>query len=247
MFKNIYILIFCVFSSPLFSNSFPKAKSLLSNLDMLYRMESSHAIIKMEITNPKWTYKRKLDLEIWSKGTKFTLIRVLSPKKDKGISTLKRFNEMWNFFPKINKQIKIPPSMMMVNWMGSDFTNDDLAKESSYLNDFIISSFKESSNYIVSIVPKKDTISLWNKIDISFDKKTGLPLEHDYYNEKNIKIRSLVFSDVHTFKTKKVPRRLTMHSFVEQGQSTTIYYEKLDFDIKLEDNFFSFQNLKKGK
>ena len=30
-------------------------------------------------------------------------------------------NEMWNYLPKTNKVMKVPPSMMMGSWMGSDF------------------------------------------------------------------------------------------------------------------------------
>jgi hypothetical protein len=32
--------------------------------------------------------------------------------------------------------MKIPPSMMMSSWMGSDFTNDDLVKEFTFLESY---------------------------------------------------------------------------------------------------------------
>ena len=101
--------------------------TIIKKVDELYRADSSYAEMEMTIVTPNW--ERTLKLEAWSEGMDKTFITILEPKKDKGITTLRVDNEMWNFFPKINKVMKVPPSMMMGSWMGSDFTNDDLVKD----------------------------------------------------------------------------------------------------------------------
>jgi hypothetical protein len=52
------------------------------------------------------------------------------------MGTLRVENEMWNYLPKINNVIKIPPSMMMSSYMGSDFTNNDLVREYTFTEDY---------------------------------------------------------------------------------------------------------------
>ena len=109
-------------------------KDIIRKIDELYRAQSSYSVLEMEIVTPNW--QRTIAMDAWTLGTKKTFIRITSPKKDAGVATLRIGNEMWNFLPKTNKIMKIPPSMMMSSWMGSDFTNDDLVKEFSLISDY---------------------------------------------------------------------------------------------------------------
>src|SRR6056300_1016740 len=104
-------------------------EGILDRVDRLYRSDTTFSSIEMNIKTPNW--ERTLKMDVWTRGLEYTFVVIESPPKDKGIATLKRKNSMWNYFPKINKVIKIPPSMMMSSWMGSDFTNDDLVKENT--------------------------------------------------------------------------------------------------------------------
>ena len=84
--------------------------TLLEKLDSLYRSESSKGVMSMTVVTAHYT--RTLKMEMVTRGQDDTLIRILSPRKEKGVSTLKRGNEMWNYLPKIKKVIRIPASMM---------------------------------------------------------------------------------------------------------------------------------------
>ena len=123
-------LLLCPFASA--QESTPNIETVIKHIDQLYRSETSHADMEMHIVTPHW--ERTLAMTIWSKGMSKTFIRITAPKKEQGVATLRIGNEMWNYLPKTNKVMKIPPSMMMGSWMGSDFTNDDLVRESSMLN-----------------------------------------------------------------------------------------------------------------
>ncbi|MDA0761433.1 MAG: outer membrane lipoprotein-sorting protein, partial [Proteobacteria bacterium] len=109
---------------------------IIDEMEQLYRGDSSNSRITMVVETPR--YKRTMQMAGQSMGKEFGFFRILSPKKDRGIATLKRDEEMWNYFPKINKVIKVPPSMMMGSWMGSDLTNDDLVKETQLIDAYDI-------------------------------------------------------------------------------------------------------------
>src|SRR5665647_1273952 len=136
MIKNTFLLIiFFFFSSIVVINAQTlTAKEIIQKADDKSRGLTSQGEMTMTIVRPTWT--RSMTMKSWGKGTSYAMILITSPAKDKGQVFLKIKTDMWNWVPSIEKMIKIPPSMMMQSWMGSDFTNDDLVKESSVVIDY---------------------------------------------------------------------------------------------------------------
>ncbi len=218
-----------------------EAAALLKKMDELFRSKTSVATMKMQIITPNW--QRTLEMQSWTQGMEDTFIRVLSPRKDRGVATLKKDREMWNFFPKINKVIKVPPSMMMGSWMGSDFTNDDLVREVSLVEEYHVAKAVEGENYRLILTPKKSTVTVWGRIEIVVNQQSLLPLEQNYFNEKDEKVRSMKFSDIRDFSGKKMPAIMTMVPLNKTGHKTVIEYVEAEFDIELGDNIFTLRNL----
>jgi hypothetical protein len=146
---------------------------------------------KMTIIRPDWS--REVTMKSWSKGIDYYLIIITAPARDKGQVFLKREIEMWNWMPSISRMIKIPPSMLMQSWMGSDFTNDDLLKESDEDEELI--NIQNSSN-IRKIggrtIPTKMTMIPVNKegnetilefINAQFDT----PISDNFFSQQNMK------------------------------------------------------------
>ncbi|RHW76510.1 outer membrane lipoprotein-sorting protein [Colwellia sp. RSH04] len=215
--------------------------ALLKKMDELFRSKTSIATMKMTITTPNW--QRTLEMQSWTQGMDDTFIRVLSPRKDRGVATLKKGKEMWNFFPKINKVIKVPPSMMMGSWMGSDFTNDDLVREVSLVEEYHVTKSESENTYQLTLLPKQSTVTVWGKIIIIVNKADLLPLEQNYFDEQGDKIRSMSFSDIRDFSGKKMPAIMTMIPHNKSGHKTIIEYVEAEFDSQLKDNIFTLRNL----
>ncbi len=233
------MLIFTVFSA----NAENDAAILLKKMDELFRSKSSVTTMKMQIVTPNW--QRTLAMQSWTRGMDDTFIRVLSPRKDRGVSTLKIDKEMWNYFPKINKVIKVPPSMMMGSWMGSDFTNDDLVREVSLVEEYHVSKTEEGDNYRLTLIPKKNTVTVWGKIEFVVNQQSLLPLSQSYFNEKGEKVRLMEFSDIKDFNGKKMPAIMTMMPLNKAGHKTVIEYVEAEFNIDLPANIFTLRNLQK--
>ena len=240
------LLLSTLFSLVLFLPSYScladeDAAALLKKMDELFRSQSSIATMKMQIITPNW--QRTLEMQSWTLGMDDTFIRVLSPKKDRGVATLQKDKEMWNFFPKINKVIKVPPSMMMGSWMGSDFTNDDLVREVSLVEEYQVSKKVEGDNFRLILIPKKNTVTVWGKIEIVVNQESLLPLEQSYFNEKGVKVRTMEFSDIRDFSGKKMPAIMTMVPLNKVGHKTVVEYVDAEFDIDLGGNIFTLRNL----
>ncbi len=221
-------------------------KALLKKVDRIYRSDTSHSTMTMKIKTPQ--FERSLTMESWTRGLDYTFMTILAPVKDKGISTLKRKSKMWNYFPKINKVIKIPPSMMLSSWMGSDFTNDDFVKESSYQDDYFAKLLKRTKVMVsIELTPKSDTSSLWGKVIIDIHAAKYYPIKQVFYDESGEKIRTLEFSHVKALGARMVPMKMTLTPHHKKDQYTEILYNKIDFDVPLKASVFTRRNLQKRR
>lgn len=220
-------------------------KEIVKKIDALYRSESSAGEMEMQIVTPHW--ERTLRLKVWTQGMDKTFIRILSPAKEKGVATLRLGNEMWNYLPNTNKVIKIPPSMMMSSWMGSDFTNDDLVSEFTLLEDFhfrlITPDDAQAALLYIESIPREDLPIVWGKIVTAVRRNDDMPVWEKYYDEKENLMRVLSFKDVKVFGHRTIPATMELIPQNKEGQKTVIRYLALEFDKKIDKEIFSLRNL----
>lgn len=227
----------------------PDIDAIIDEVDKLYRSSTSYSKIRMNIVTPNW--ERTLDMDFWTEGMDKTFILINSPKKDRGTTTLRIDKDMWNYFPKINKVMRVPPSMMMGSWMGSDFTNDDLVKESTFLDDYthelIDPPDAKPEYYYIALVPKPETVTVWAKVILIVNRDGYLPVKQVYYDEKGKEMRIMVFRDVKIIGGRKIPTVTEMTPLSKKGHKTTITYLDASFDKPLPKGIFTMKNLQKKR
>ena len=219
------------------------ARDIIDEMEQLYRGDASEARITMVVETPQ--YQRTLKMTGQSLGRELGFFRILAPKKDRGIATLKRHDEMWNYFPRINKVIKVPASMMMGAWMGSDFTNDDLVKETQLIDAYQLALEESPDEYTISLTPLEDTVTVWGRIDYVVAKQPLLPLSQTFYDDDGMKVRVLKFSEPREFGGRLMPSVLEMTPLNKQGHKTRVIYEEITFDPPdVTEQTFTMRNLK---
>lgn len=251
--KNWKILLcsltfFIFISISLMANDDPRAREIVNKVDELYRSTSSYGLFEMEIVTPHW--ERKLKIKSWSMGKNRTFMRILKPKKERGMATLKIDREMWNYLPKTNKVMKIPPSMMMGSWMGSDFTNDDLVKEYTYQEDYNFEIIKpegeDPENTYVKCIPKEGRPIIWGHVIIAVKEAENIPVFQKYYDEKGNLMREMYFKDIKKFGNRTIPSVMELIPTKKRGRKTVIRYIEAKFDQKIDKKIFTLRNLRKG-
>jgi len=219
---------------------------IVEQIDELYRSESSYSELEMEIVTPHW--ERTLKMKAWSKGMDKTFIRILAPAKEKGVATLRIGNEMWNYLPKTNKVIKVPPSMMMSSWMGSDFTNDDLVREFTWREDYNFKLIEpedaQEDLLYIQLIPKPDLPIVWGKVVLAARREDYIPVWEKCYDEKGKLMRVMNFKDIKTFDGKEIPAVMELIPQDEEGNKTVIRYNDIDFNVNLSEDIFSLRNLR---
>ncbi len=245
--KLLTILIFTLaFSSRINSQT---AEEIIEKAEDLLKGSSAKGTIEMNIITPD--YERTMKMESWWVGNEKALIVILSPRKEKGNKTLKIGNEMWSYLRNTETTIKIPPSMMLQSWNGSDFTNDDLVRESNLTRDYDQELLGEEeidgdTCWKILLDPKPDAPVVWGKLLYWVRKADYTPARVDYYDEKGKLMRYMLFSEIKQFGKRKTPSVWTMVNEVKPGHSTTFKILDMEFDTKISDRKFSFQELERG-
>jgi outer membrane lipoprotein-sorting protein len=224
------------------------ATDIIQQMDDKARGESSKAEITMTIIRPTW--ERSISMKSWSQGTEYSLILITAPARDEGTAFLKRENEIWNWVPNIGRTVKLPPSMMMQSWMGSDFTNDDLVQESSIVKDYshefgADSTIEGRDCYNIILTPKPEAPVVWGSISIWVTKDELIQLRTEFYDEEDYLINIMTGSDIKEFDGRILAGKLEMIPVEDPGNKTVLEYQSLEFDVDIKRNFFSVQNLKR--
>lgn len=209
--------------------------------------KSSKVKMTMQIIRPSW--ERSVSMKAWSKGQDYSLILITAPARDAGSAYLKRGNQIWNWQPSINRTIKMPPSMMSQSWMGSDFSNNDLVRESSIVVDYNHKILDDSTlsgrdSYKIEMIPKPEAPVVWDKVITFISKDEYLQLRAEFYDEDGELVRLMEGSDIKEMDGRMVPTRMEMIPMDEEGQKTVIIYDEMEFNIDISQRFFSIQNMK---
>jgi len=220
---------------------------VMNRIDDQYRGDASHGIMEMQVHTRHWT--RNMEMEAWSLGKDYSLVRILRPRKEKGTATLKAAGDLFTYLSKTDRTIKITSGMMGASWMGSHFTNDDLIRHTRLSEDYDIeldpgTLAPDREDYIFTLTPRPNAPVVWGKLEITVRKRDLQPLNQRYYDEDMKAVRLLEFSDHREVDGRMLPMKMTVKPLDGSGEFTRVTWKELDFDVKLDKGFFSLQKLR---
>jgi len=221
-------------------------RDIIQRMENNMRGDASYQEMTMQTVRPRYT--REVTLKAWSLGEDYSLIFITAPARDKGTAFLKRGNEMWNYVPNIDRTVKMPPSMMSQSWMGSDFSNDDLVRGVSTVDDYTHKMLPNEiidglDCYVIEMKPKPETPVVFDRVIYWISKKHFLPVKLENYDEIDDLVSTINFKEIKNMGGRNIPTVLEMIPEGKRGQRTVLITHKADFSVKLNQSFFSIQNL----
>jgi outer membrane lipoprotein-sorting protein len=223
------------------------ATEIVRKMDDKMRGKSSQAELTIKTVRPNWS--REMLVKSWMKEGHYAMILIQAPAKEKGIVYLKRKKEVWNWIPALERSIKLPPSMMTNSWMGTDFTNDDLVKESSAVDDYYHKIIKDTlidkrDCYLIEFLPKPNTAVVWGKILVAVDKKDFIEMYSEFYDEEGKLINVMIAHDIRMMDGRLIPTHMEMIPVDKKGQKTELFYRTILFNRNIEESFFTQERMK---
>jgi outer membrane lipoprotein-sorting protein len=244
MINRILLIPFLFFAVQSFAQD---ATEIIRKSEQKMQGESSETTMSMKIVRPKW--ERTISFKTWSLGTDYSMVLITYPAKEKGQVFLKRKSEMWNYVPSISKMIKLPASMLSQGWMGSDFSNDDLLKESSLEKDYthkIIGSETIAGYdcWKIELMPKLDAVVVWGKMIKWIEKKELFQMKSEYFDEEMALVKTETASEIKKMDDRIIPTYFELIPAGKKQQKTVMTLESAKFNVKLEEGFFTQQKMK---
>jgi len=240
--------IFILLLSLIYMAGATDAREIVRKSEDLLRSKSSISVLRMEIVKPDW--KREMHMKVWAIEPAYAMVLVTGPARDRGTVTLKRDKEVWNYLPSVRRTIKIPPSMMLQSWMGSDFTNDDLVRESSILEDYThaLDGNEEIDGRLchrIIMTPRPDAGVVWGKVVMWITQKGYMQLKVRFFDEDGIAVKEMRGTQIKSLGGRVLPTLWEMTPMDKPGQKTVIEYLDIQFDAPLKPSFFSRKNMKR--
>lgn len=243
--SGLLILLACFWLSPAQAQDRDAAQIIQDYLDHV-RGKASISTVTMTIVRPDW--QRQMTIKAWTMGQSDSLFQILGPPRDAGNGTLKKGRQMWMFNPKVNRVIKLPPSMMSQGWMGSDFSNNDLSKSDTITQDYkhkITGTEKVDGHkvYDIECIPKPMAPVVWGKLTFKI-REDNVPIEQNYYDEDMKLVKALSFQNVKMMGGRLLPALWIMKKADSDGEYTKVLNEAVEYKDDLPERYFTLENLK---
>ncbi|WP_428737338.1 outer membrane lipoprotein-sorting protein [Sulfurimonas sp.] len=236
--------ILLLISTLTFANTEQSAYDILKKVDENMRGQNVYMQMKIAITSS--THQRTMKVQTWAQGNKKSFVKTIYPPKDQGITFLSLDNQMWQYVPKIERVIKIPPSMMLQNWMGSDITNDDMVKQSSIVDDYDATILKTQNNLVtLELIPKEDAAVVWGKIISVIDTSNYTNKKDTFYDEDGIEVRTFSYDKVKKVGKYYLPTYWKISPSDKKGSFTEIFIEDVKYDTDISEQYFKKSALKR--
>ena len=229
------------------------SKEIIEKVDQRLRGKTSYQEMEMTIYNPDWRGPRTYKMKAWEDvEAEKSFILITHPPRERGKAFLKEGYVFKAYIPsrRENKPMTIPPSLMLQPWMGSNFTRDDLVKESSIVHDYthhFVSMDESDVGTLVHIrmEPKPDAPVVWGRIDYWVKKDGFIPYKVRYYDDRGKAVREMTMTEVEEMDGREVPTRWEMESLEaeDMGKRTVLKIKEVDFNLKIDSSVFTEKNL----
>jgi outer membrane lipoprotein-sorting protein len=242
----LFVLVILLNNAPAFGTD---AQIIVENSFKYVRGNASIATVEMTIHRPDW--ERNMTIKAWTRGKKDSLFYIQSPPKDRGNGTLKKSREMWMYNPKVNRVIKVPPSMMSQSWMGSDFSNNDLSKSDSFVDDYVHSIVGSEIHegqkvYVIKSMPKPEAPVIWGMQMLKI-REDNIWLSQEFYDEDLKPVKVMTTLQIQMMGGKLYPKVWRMREADQEDRYTQLTYKSLTFKKNLPDSMFTLTSLRKAR
>lgn len=242
----VLCLILSVCSAGLSAQETADPRAIVKSALDHWRGTSSYSEMTMTIHRPDW--ERSMSMRAWTRGEDYSLVRVTAPAKDAGSGTLLLDKEMWTYAPKINRVIKVPSSMMGQSWMGSDFSNKDIARADDIVDQYTHKLLKTEqveghTVYHIEATPKENAPVVWGR-EVLQIRDDYVMLREDFYDQDNELVKSMVTNAIETMDGRPVARVQRMTNVDEPDKWTQVELKEVDFGVDLPDRLFTLSNLR---
>ncbi|MBW2148504.1 MAG: outer membrane lipoprotein-sorting protein [Deltaproteobacteria bacterium] len=191
--------------------------------------------------------KKERTLKIFQKGEDLRLIRFLAPADVEGVGFLVLSDEeMYLYMPAFGKVRRIASHVKNENFMGTDFTYDDMAS-TTYTEDYSAEIVEEDDTfYVLDCTPRPDSDVDYFKVKMWINKTTFMPEKVEFYKKGMKLLKVMKNSEIEQVDGYWTPKHVEMEDVID-NHKTIMEMKSIKHDQGLKDSYFSQRQLKRAR
>ena len=150
-----------------------------------------------------------------------------------------RDDDMWIYLPAFGKVRRIASHAKNGNFMGSDFTYEDMGDRK--LNDYTYKLLKEETIgdkdcWVVESIPKEGLTTDYSKIISWIWKDEFIELKEEFYDKKG-NLKKIKHMDLQQVESYWLPSKMSMKD-LKSNHQTDLVFDQISVDTGLKDEVF---------
>ena len=86
---------------------------------------------------------------------------------------------------------------------------------------------------------------MWGKIIMWISKKEHHWLKAEFYDEDGELVNTEILSEIKLMDDREMPTRMEMIPADKEGHKTILIFDEIEFNVDLDESFFSQQNMRR--
>ena len=220
---------------------------IIARMDGQMTFGTRAAVARMLIVTPEET--REKQFRSFARGEDDAYIVFEKPERDAGTKFLKLEGQLWIYFSRTEKTVKISGHLLRQSMLGSDFSYEDMTENRKLLEDYDATLLAGEDVdgepcYVIRMVEKMRGMS-YPERKIWISRKTLLPLREERYARGGRLLKVATFGDVRQLEDRFYPSRFVMEDKLKEGSRTEIVLDELRFRIAEPEGVFDRRNLRR--
>ncbi len=225
----------------------PTVEEILDRMDAQMTFDSRSSVSRMLIITPEET--REKQFRSFARGQEDALLVFDKPRRDAGTKFLKLEGQMWIYFPRTEKTVKLSGHLLRQSMLGSDFSYEDMTENRKMLDDYDGELLDDEDLggepcYVIHLKEKERGMS-YPERRYWVAKSTFLPVREERYAKSGRLLKVARFEDVRQFEDRAYPARIIMEDKLKEGSRTEVVLDEIRFKIPEPEGVFDRRNLRR--
>ncbi len=232
-------------------------KEIMTKADERYTGDSGRQTLIMELISKRGKVRKRKILSYFKDygDSEKTVMAFLEPSDVKGVGYLAwgydeigKDDDTWLYLPALKKSRRISGSSRNDDFMGSDFTYDDMGDREVEEDTHTLKGEETLDGqkcWVVESVPKEKDSAYSRKV-VRIRQDNFMVVFVEYFDRQNRLQKVLHLEDIKKIDDIWTAGTMTMEN-VQNKHKTILRFEDIAYNIPVKDNFFTVATLERGR
>lgn len=178
-------------------------------------------------------------------GEDKALIEYSEPPRDRGTRYLKRDDNLWIYFPRVDRTMQIKGHMLRQGVQGGEMSYEDMTESQSWKDKYRAAIVAETDSTVQLRLTAHDMTVSYPYRDVTIEKESEIARTIVNYDASENPIKQTNILEVQQFGDRMFPVKTEMVSLLTENKWTRFEMSGVDFNVQFEDDLFTKRALVK--